>query len=325
LLPNNSASHSSEAKGAAVVHRDEYKIQQNTSSTIKLAIGVAAAVTKNPVLELVNKILSGDNKGEALQRLGTLAQNAGITQIKGVKLDTAINQAQVHASTIRAVESLKDNGITGTLYPPAGQNLTSGTGPNSKVAFVMQCAVRANNSDADKYAVREMTKPPLIASQAQRELNNAAGITTLGNRVTQNQAEKFKTQVIKAERDGTVQLTQAVRDQGLIPRATAVKQSKELTKLLLVQPAAPVQNKLAAENPVMKEIDTIGQRHEEAMKAQDEINKAIEEKRKEEERLLAEKTAAHPRQAGNRTASAILSPMPMPRMGAAQLEQLTLN
>lgn len=225
LMPQGGAAHSSQARGASQNHRDEFKIRSNF---VGAAVGVAATLTQNPVLEIVSKMLSGDPKGQALAKLEKLLDKADITKIKGVKLSAAVSNAQAQANTIKAVDSLGANGITGHLYPPEGQSVSNDLGPAGKAAFIMKCAVVAN-IPAEREKVQALTIPPVKASKAQIEESNQAGKTT-GLTVAPAKSAEFTAVAVQGTRDAAAEALKiaATPAQSSIPHNDAAQKSAAL-------------------------------------------------------------------------------------------------
>lgn len=267
LAPESSAV-STKPAGASTVHPDHYKASQ----MIQMGVGVAAAVTQNPVLEMVSKLMAGDNKGEALARLEKMAGAAGIQLVGGIPLKSAISNAQAHSNTITAVKALAANGITGHIYPPDGANMGPGIGQGSKAEFVMQAAVKANKPEG-LAEVKSLMTPPVKASEAMVKAVRDAGVKLgAGNTVKPKSLAEF--QVVFHAPDPTSPLGKLTRRRASLATNHQGNQSNPWDKDLL----GPMGYKPPTEPApgIVADTNDVGKKHEEEMK------------RLEEERLMKE-------------------------------------
>jgi len=260
--PKDSA-HSSQAKGAAVNHRDEANINRLTATQAAgMVVGVAGALTGNKTLSAAAEMLSdADQKPSSLLRLKKAAQAAGIKTVgkNGTSLDDAVINAQKSMDTIKAVRSMRQNGFNGdTIY---GTTAQLGSGKDGAQAFVRECADRyaKQRSGINAEDQLEFLQRPKPVTQERRQAAEIAG-QKIGNAVTGQQDVQLQA-AAKAEERAEIGSAAVAAREGRIdllmkPRVSAHMNPKGAGNVFMqITQAATAMNKAAAADSPSGEAD----------------------------------------------------------------------
>jgi hypothetical protein len=235
--------------------------------------GVAAAVTDNPIAKMVAQILTMGEGGGGLDKLAGVARAAGVKTVGNVSLDTAVNNAHANLGTVKAVQSMRQNGFLGdTIYASGQQIAANGGGSVGEHNFIAETALMLKqNKNGAQNDLSQVLQKPVEASKAQKA--EAANTGVKASTVTAKSAQDFsnmRVEVVKSNNSALAKLNR--RHSGNMNNGNL------LEKLGYKEPTA-----VAVAPSLVADINKVG--------AEAEANRqkeALEFQRKEEERLRLE-------------------------------------